>query len=554
MFEEFTTQSLKELKKIKEKRNIDWEISLEEPPGDFGDVSAPCFELAPVLKKSPNDIAEEIASEIKPSGLIKDVKALNGYINFYLDYEKLASELINTIRSGGDSYGKGGESGEIVLEHTSANPDGPLHIGHARNAIIGDTITRIMRFAGHEVETQYYINDMGRQLAVVVWGLETRKLDKKKKNDHAVLEVYVDANRTVDENPEHEQAISELMKGYEAGDKNIREKFEHVANYSVGGVKETLKRVNISHDTFVWESTFVRDSSVEEVVKALMGTEYFNEDEVAYLDLTDFGIEKELILKRKDGTYLYATRDIAYHLWKSKRGQVIDVLGADHKLVSSQLTTALTILGRGVPELIIYEFISLPEGSMSTRRGMFVSLDELLDESVKRAYEEVNKRRPDETEEFKSKVAESIGTGAVRFNIVRISPEKAMIFKWEDALDFEKQGSPFIQYAYARVCRILEKEKPAEDFAIGDLKENETAVLKMLSKFPGVVTEAARSRKPALLAVYASELATAFHRFYMFEPVLKSKEKDFRLNLVYATAITLKNALNLLGIDALEKM
>jgi arginyl-tRNA synthetase len=554
MFEDFTAQFLEELEKVKKKRNIEWEISLEEPPEGLGEAAAPCFELAPILKKPPKEIAEEIAFEIGPSGLIKEVKAVNGYINSYLDYEKLAPDLINKIKSLGDDYGRGKEQGKIVLEHTSANPDGPLHIGHGRNATIGDTLARIMRFAGYEVETQYYINDMGRQLAVVVWGLETRELDKNAKNDHAISKVYIDANKAVEENPEYEPAISELMKEYEAGDEKIKERFEYVANYSVGGAKETLERLNIHHDTFVWESKFVRESSVEKVVKELGDTKYFKEDEVVYLDLTDFGIEKELVLKRKDGTYLYTTRDIAYHKWKSKRGQVIDVLGADHKLVSSQLTAALEILGQDPPELIIYEFISLPEGSMSTRRGVFISLDDLLDESVKRAYEEVDKRRPDESKEFKLNISESVGAGAVRFNVIRIAPEKSMVFRWEDALDFEKQGSPFIQYAYARACRILEKEKPPQDFDIKNLKENETALLKLLSKFPGAANEAAISRKPALLATYTSELASAFHRFYMFESVLKSAEKDFRLNLVHVTAITLKNALNLLGVGALERM
>ncbi|MBU2559856.1 arginine--tRNA ligase, partial [archaeon] len=532
----------------------DIKITLEEPPGDFGDLSAPCFELAPLLKKSPNDIAEELASKIKPSGLIKEVKAAGGYINFYLNFEKLVPDLINKIKSEGDDYGRGSKKEKIVLEHTSANPDGPLHIGHGRNAIIGDTLARIMRFAGYGVETQYYINDMGRQLAVVVWGLETRALDKEKKNDHAISEVYIAANKEVEENEEHEAAISGLMKGYEAGDEKIKERFEFAANYSTEGAKETLERMHIKHDIFVWESVFVRDCSVEKVVKELEQTKYFKINEVGYLDLSEFGIEKELILKRRDGTYLYATRDIAYHLWKSKRGRVVDVLGADHKLVSSQLGHALEILGEEPPELVIYEFISLPEGSMSTRRGVFVSLDDLLDESVKRAYEEVDKRRPDESTTLKSNISESVGTGAVRFNIVKIAPEKSLVFRWEDALDFEKQGSPFIQYAYARACRILEHEKPAADFDTGELKENETALLKLLSKFPDVVLESANSGKPALLATYTSELASAFHRFYMFEPVLKSDEKDFRLNLVYATAIVLENALNLLGIDALTRM
>ncbi len=344
------------------------------------------------------------------------------------------------------------------------------------------------------------------------------------------------------------------MKGYEAEDEKIKERFEFAANYSIDGAKETLKRMNITHDKFVWESKFVRESSVEKVVEDLKKTEFYKEDEVGYLDLSEFGIEKEFILKRKDGTYLYATRDIAYHQWKSKRGRVVDVLGADHKLVSSQLTAALEMLGEDSPELIIYEFISLPEGSMSTRRGVFISLDDLLDESIKRAYEEVDKRRPDESTEFKSNISEGVGAGAVRFNVVKIAPEKSLVFRWEDALDFEKQGSPFIQYAYARACRILEKEKPSQNFDIKELKENETMLLKLLSKFPGVIEESANSRKPALLATYASELASAFHRFYMFEPVLKSNEKDFRLNLVSSTAAVLENALNLLGIDALERM
>lgn len=554
MFSEFKREAEKKFSEVLKARSIESRVTLAESPGDFGDISAPCFEFAPVLKKAPRDIAEEFASEISPSGLIKDVRAVNGYVNFYLDYEKLAPDLLKQITSAGSDYGRGSEHGKIVLEHTSANPDGPLHIGHARNAIIGDALARIMRFSGYVVETQYYLNDMGRQLAVVVWGLETRKLDINKKNDYAVLDVYVDANQTVEKNPEHEPAISELMKAYEAGDENIRKKFEYAATYCIEGVKETLKRLGIDHDTFVWESTFVRDSSVKKVVEALENTEYFSEDGAAFLDLKTFGIEKELVLKRSDGTYLYATRDIAYHIWKATRGQVVDVLGADHKLVSSQVAAALKILGQSAPELIIYEFISLPEGSMSTRRGVFISLDDLLDESVKRAYEEVEKRRPDEDKKFKSNISEGVGAGAVRFNIIRISPEKSMVFRWEDALDFEKQGAPFIQYAYARACRILEKEPASNDFVVGKLTENEVAVLKLLSKFPGIVTEAARSRKPALIATYTSDLAAAFHRFYMFEQVLKSQEKDFRLNLVEGVKITLKNALTLIGIDALENM
>jgi arginyl-tRNA synthetase len=191
---------------------------------------------------------------------------------------------------------------------------------------------------------------------------------------------------------------------------------------------------------------------------------------------------------------------------------------------------------------------------MSTRRGVFVSLDDLMDETVKRAFAEVDKRRKDEAEDFKRNIAEYVGVGAVRFNIIRISPEKSMVFDWDEALDFERQGSPFVQYAYARSCRILEKGEVEGDFKVGKLTDNEKHLIKAISKFQEVVMGAADSRKPSIIANYAVELADTFHRFYMYEQVLKAKERDFRLNLVLAAKITLGNALRLLGIEALEKM
>jgi arginyl-tRNA synthetase len=560
MFEEFKRQAKWVIIDILEKKgfkkeDIEKKVVIEEPPGEFGDLSAPCFDLAPILKKSPKVIAEELVREIEtPKGFIKETKAVEGYINFSLDYEGFSLDLIKKAIELNESYGRGEEKDKIILEHTSANPDGPLHIGHARNAIIGDCLARIMRFAGYNVETQFYVNDMGRQLAIVVLGLRKLKLDKKKKKDHAIAQIYIQANKMLKENPTLEGEVSELMQGYEEGDKGIKKEFETAANYCIEGIKETLGRINVKHDSFIWESSFVRDSSVRKVVEELRKSEYAKEGEVLYLDLTPFGIKKELVITRKDGTYLYTTRDIAYHIWKSAQGLVIDVWGADHKLVAGQLKAALKILGYRAPEFIIYEFISLPEGSISTRKGVFISLDDLVAESITRAYTEVDKRRSEESEEFKQKIAEMVGIGAVRYNIAKISPEKAMVFKWDEALDFERQGSPFIQYAHARACRILEKTQVPKNFKIPALSKYEKHLIKAISKFPEAVKEAAETRKPSLIASYVLELANAFHKFYMFEPVLKSKEKDFRLNLVQATKITLRNALNLLGIEALEAM
>ncbi len=529
---------------------------LVEPPRGMGELSSPvAFELASEMKKSPEMVAEDVLGRIKirSKGLIKKVEAVNGHLNFHLDYEKAAGLLIGAVKDLKEDYGSGSKKGKIILEHTSANPDGPLHIGHGRNAIIGDSLARIMRFAGYEVETQFYVNDMGKQLAVVVWGLERLKLDEGKK-DLAISKVYVRANKLLEENEDANKEISSLIKSYEGGDEKVKKKFEETANYCLEGVRDTLQRLRASHDRYVWESTFVRDSSVSRVLKRLMSTEYAQRDEVLSLDLKKFGIEKELILSRSDGTHLYTTRDIAYHLWKAGRGRVINVWGADHKLVAEQLVAIHRILGVWKPEFIIYEFITLSRGAMSTRRGVFVSLDELMDETVKRAFAEVEKRRKSEDEGFKWNIAEAIGVGAVRFNIVRISPGKPMVFDWDEALDFERQGSPFVQYAYARACRILEKGEVKREFKVGKLTDNEKHLIKAISKFQEIVMEAADSRKPSIIANYTVELADTFHRFYMYEQVLKAKERDFRLNLVLVAKTTLDNALRLLGIEALEKM
>jgi arginyl-tRNA synthetase len=533
------------------------EVPLVEPPKGLGELSSTvAFELASKVKRPPAEIAKELAGRIKipPGALIARVEAVKGYLNFYLNYERAAELLIREVKELAEGYGRGGNKGRIILEHTSANPDGPLHIGHGRNAVIGDALARVLRFSGYEVETQFYVNDMGRQLAVVVWGLRRFKLDKAKKKDLAISEVYVKANELLAGDEAGNKEVNGLIKGYEEGDEKIKKEFKEAADYCLEGIRETLRRLGVSHDRYVWESAFVRNSSVSRVIERLRRTEYAREEEVLALDLKKFGIEKELVLSRSDGTHLYATRDIAYHLWKAKHGRVIDVLGADHKLAAQHLKAVHRILGIAEPEFIIYEFISLPEGAMSTRRGVFVSLDELMDETVKRAYAEVEKRREDASRALKARIAEAVGVGAVRFNILRVAPEKAMVFNWEEALDFERQGSPFVQYAYARACRILEKGVVKEKFEVGELSDNEKQLVKTIAKFPGVVMQAAQARKPSIIAGYAVELADSFHRFYMFEQVLKSEKRDFRLNLVLAAKITLGNVLYLLGIEALEQM
>ncbi|HIH44034.1 MAG TPA: arginine--tRNA ligase, partial [Candidatus Methanoperedenaceae archaeon] len=253
---------------------------------------------------------------------------------------------------------------------------------------------------------------------------------------------------------------------------------------------------------------------------------------------------------------------LAYHEWKAGLcDRMIDILGADHKLISSQLRAVLQVLGIKQPEIVIFEFVSLPEGSMSTRRGVFISADELLDQIEARALEEVSKRRPETDESFRKDVAKAVGIGAVRYDIIRVSPDKSTVFNWEEALDFEKQGAPFIQYAHARACSILEKAK-AEGITMDGfdlallVEEQEAALIRHMAKFGSVIETAASERKPHLLALYARELADRFNQFYRYVSVLGAEEdvRASRLALVDCARIVLANALDTLGIAAPASM
>jgi arginyl-tRNA synthetase len=236
---------------------------------------------------------------------------------------------------------------------------------------------------------------------------------------------------------------------------------------------------------------------------------------------------------------------------------MVDILGADHKLISSQLRTALRLMKIPEPEVVIFEFVSLPSGSMSTRRGKFISADELLDEVEKQAFEEVTARRPEESEELRRSIAADVAVGAVRYDVVKVSADKATMFDWKAALDFEKLSAPFIQYSHARACSILRKVGEIGQFDPGLLTgENEVAMIKKIAEFDQVIDRAGRELKPHQLTTYARELAESFNLFYRFSPVLDAPQelKASRLALVNASRNALRETLETLGIPALETM
>ncbi|WP_406660382.1 arginine--tRNA ligase [Methanolobus sp. ZRKC3] len=537
-------------------------------PSQHADIaSRVAFRLPSQAKKSPKDIAQQIVEAINlpEDSFIGEIKAVGPYINIdssrsYID------GTVKGIREEGAAFGGNFCEGKILLEHTSANPNGPLHVGHIRNSIIGDTLVRILKHAGYDVETQYYVNDMGRQIAIVSWALTQFEFDTSKKPDHAIADVYIKANALLGENPEKVAEIDKRMQLVESGDEETIKSFDEAVSHAVTGIKETLLRMNVQHDSFPHESSFIRSGAVSRIVEEIKATGRTADDNGALVvDLSDYGFEKTLVIQRSDGTSLYTTRDLAYHEWKGERAdRMIDVLGSDHKLISGQLKATLNAVGKKEPEIVIFEFVSLPEGSMSTRRGKFISADDLLGQIEEQAYTEVDKRRPEMAEDFKKEVARTVGIGAVRYDIVKVSPEKSTVFNWKEALDFEKQGGPFIQYSYARACNILKKAEEELSWTVAQdidpsllVEDTEVELIKKMASFDSVIDMSARELKPHTIAIYARELADAFNQFYRFVPVISAEEEDIRasrLALVDCARTVLGSALNTLGLGAPESM
>lgn len=527
--------------------------------GEHADLATTiAFTLAKQKKQAPALIAKDLAAELEKEPVLKGItiEAKGPYINFIFGARYVSEAVMEAVKPGYGSFPKKGI--RVVLEHTSANPNGPLHVGHIRNSIIGDTLARVFRKAGYGLEVQYYVNDMGRQIAIVVWGFENLDCTQRigEKEDAHIARVYIAANREIEKDPTITQQINTLMQLVEHGDPVIVKKFRREVSRCLDGFKVTMKNLNVAHDRFVWESDFIRNGYTDRIIAKLRKLPQIRDEDTLALDLSEFGFENKYVIRRSDGTSVYAARDLAFHAWKAANfDRVIDVLGADHKLIAAQLQCTMKLLGEKAPEIVHFEFVSLPEGSMSTRAGKFVSADDLITEIRKRAFDEVTIRRPELDEEMRKSIAKSVGLAAIRYDIIKVTPEKSTVFDWKDALDFERQSGPYIQYAHARACSILEKAGTfTECYELET--DQEIALAKQIAKFPSVIEKIVAELHPHILATYSRELADTFNTFYHYEQVLKSEGKirDRRLTLVKAVQNTLKEALETLGIDAISTM
>ncbi|MFH1641635.1 MAG: arginine--tRNA ligase [Nanoarchaeota archaeon] len=528
-------------------------LNLSIPPDPaLGDYAFPCFALAKQLKNDPIKIAADLSKKIK-SPIISSIEVKGPYLNFFVNKTSLSSiilkEIINNQNYGSTGIGRGKK---IIVEHTSINPNASPHVGRARNALIGDSIVRILKFQDYDVKTHYFVNDIGKQIAMLVLGAG------KSAKFEDLLNIYTQINKKISENPEIEKDVFELLNKLERNDKSIKARFKKIVGTCVKGQTMILSELSIKYDNFDYESDYLWSKKTDEVLKKLekTGKLFTDEEGRKVLDLEGFDLAMKcpvLVLTRADGTSLYPLRDLAYHLDKKTTENII-ILGEDQKLYHQQIKAALTILNHIVPKAVHYSFVLLEDGKMSTRKGTVVLLEDFMKEATEKAESEIKKRYG----KIDKINAKKIAYGAIKYAILKVSSEKNVIFKWDQALSFEGDTGPYIQYAYARIFSILHKTRRIDgnvDYSLLTSPE-EIELIKLLGNFPDIVKSATLQLKPHLIANYLYALSSQFSLFYNACPVIKSeiKIKKARILLITCMKHVLKNGLSLLGIDVLDKM
>ncbi|MFC6837296.1 arginine--tRNA ligase [Halomarina ordinaria] len=560
------------------------DLGIEEPPTDVDAVlaSSVAFRLASEAGAPPPRVAAELVEAIDTADTeyVGNVVAQGPYVNF-LPSEAYFADTLAAAQD--EAFGDLPDRGEsVVVEHTSANPTGPVHVGRARNPIVGDAVANVLDLAGYDVERHYYVNDAGRQVAVFTWAYETfdegdLPPPERDRVEYDLVRYYRKGNAFLDAaDPDEVEAaeaeIQAILQGLEEGDEATYERVSAVVDDVLAGMRECLARLPAAFDEFVKETRFMFDGATQDVADRLRDTEYAYLEEGAWqLDLSPWGFEKDLVFLRSDGTSLYTTRDLAHHEWKFENyDRAVTVLGEDHRLQAEQLDRALQVLGNDTDALsqVFFGWVNLPGGeSMSTRQGTGVDLDDLLDEAIARARDEVESRldtriRDDDlTEADVERIAHQVGIGAVRYDIISKQPQKGITFEWDRALDFEAQSAPYVQYVHARACGIVEEARaagvdPALD-AAHLVTEEERDLLRVVARFPGAVDRAASDLEPHRIATYTREFAETFNAFYRECSVLNADSEAVaaaRLALVVAARNTVARALGTLGVAAPTSM
>jgi arginyl-tRNA synthetase len=543
------------------------------PNPEFGDLSLPCFSFAKQLKKSSAEIAKEFSEKIKPAGVVEKIAATGPYLNFFLAKEKITGLALGQILKEKKKYGdsKSMVKEMMMIEYVSPNANKPLHLGHLRNALIGEAVANIFEAVGAKVARTSLVNDRGAHIcksmvAYKHWGKNKTPKTEKIKGDHFVGNFYVMYSQKVEENKKLEDEARAMLEKWEAGDKNVLALWKKMTDWVLAGFAETYKRLGVKLEKTYFESKIYKEGK-KIILDAVKSGKFFKDATGAVLAKLGNGLPDKVLL-RADGTALYVTQDIylaklkfdEYKLTKS-----IYCVGSEQDLYLKQLFKILEILGYAWAKNLYHlshGMIYLPEGKMKSRVGTVVDADDFMNKLEDYAAEEVKIRHDFLSEKETAGRAAEIALAALKYFILQVDPKTDMHFDPKKSLSFTGRTGPYLQYTHARICSILEKAKATRGQAprsvsFDKLKEKwEYDLIIHLTKFSTILEEAAHSYNPAVLADYLYNLAKIFSDFYRDVHVLRADEKTkkARLALILAIKIVLAKGLNLLGIEAPDKM
>lgn len=547
---------------IKEKIDFTVEIPEEKTHGDYATNVA--LILAKKLGKNPIEVAEQIKSRIKNDLFEKIEIAGPGFINFFLKPEFLQKQIKEILKED-KNFGRQniGKNKTVIIDYSSPNIAKPMHVGHLRSTIIGRAIYNIYKFLGYKVIGDNHLGDWGTQFGIMIAACKKYKINFNKITVKEMLDIYVKFNKEIEQNPELQEKAKEEFKKLEEGDKENRKIWRILRKKSLKEFEKIYKILGVNFDLVLGESFYEKylKEEVENALKREVAIK--NPDNSIIISLEKFNLVPFLI-KKSDGATLYGTRDLAtlrYRVKKYKPKEIIYVIGNEQTFYLEQLFRVAEILGYiSYNKLHHIKFgLVLDENrkKLATRKGKVIDAEELINKATDLAKQIIKEKNPKLSEKERDEAAQIIGVGALKYNDLSQNRQTDIVFNWQKMLSFEGNSGPYLQYSYVRLRSILRKAGALKKFNPEFLKEKEELeIIKELVKFPEIIKESAEKFQINLLANYLYNLAGLINAFYEKLPVLKAEKeiKQARLALIKSATIVLRNGLNLLGIETLERM
>lgn len=545
--------------------SINEQVVCRPPREDMGDFTVPCFNIPIAGLKNPSEKGLYIKNKLEiDTNIFQNINVVGPYLNFTINKDLLANEVINNIENEGESYGssKIGYNKDLLIEHTSINPNASPHIGRSRNSIIGDFLVNLYKFEGFNVETNYFINDIGKQISMLLVG--TEKFSNIDNIDfNGMLKIYIKINELSKTDKKVEDKVFSYLKELENGNELVKEKFKKITDICIKGQQNIFNKMNIKWDRYTYESEFVFDKKTDEIISQLNKAKRLKEDENGrlYVDLSSYNIPTKspvLVLTREDKTSLYPLRDIAYTIEKINRNNKYNfiVLGEDQEVYMKQISAVLDILGYKSPSLISYSFVLLNGDKMATREGKVV----LLEEFIEKAREKLILSFKEKGIKVEDKVISDLAASCIKYNMLNVNRKKTVNFDLESATNFQGNSAMYLLYNYVRINSILDKIKYDKDnfHELYKLQEKlEYSLLNSLYDFPEVIDRTYKSSESVLLTNYLYSVSQIFAKYYENISILSEKDdvlRESRLALLNATRIVLSNGMKLLGINPIQKL